>query len=153
MIVKKIKKVNNLGFQNVYDLTMPTNHNFVSESGQVLHNCSYGIVSYFCAYMKINYPLYYWLGFLSINTNDHDTLRHYLKECGDLVLPVDLLKSHSSEWRIEGNKLRAPMSLMKGCGEASMAAIQSFLFDDIETLRAKKSEGELIALNEENSED
>lgn len=91
------------------------------------HSTSYAIVAYNGCWLKHNYPLHFWKGELSINTGDKETIQEYLKECGHLLLGVDILKSHPTEWVIEGNKIRPPLSVIKGCGEKQATMLKSFI--------------------------
>jgi DNA polymerase III alpha subunit len=59
--------------------------------------------------------------------DDHDKLREYLTECRHMVLPIDILKSDATEWIVEGDKLRPPLCLMKGCGEVYTKNLKRFL--------------------------
>lgn len=106
------------------------------------HSTSYAIVSYNGAWLKHHYPLEFWIGILTIGQDDSSDLKHYLSEAGDLVLPVDVIASHPTDWTIEGTKIRPPLSLLKGVGGKSVHALRTFintpydllskeLFDDI----------------------
>jgi DNA polymerase-3 subunit alpha len=81
------------------------------------HSESYAIVTYNGAWLKFFYPLDFWKGELTVHAKDIDDVREYMKECGHLVLPIDVLKSHPTEWMIEGDKLRPPLSTLKGVGQ------------------------------------
>jgi len=137
------------------DIEVPLIGNFILANGVVAHNCahstSYAIVSYNGAYLKHHYPVYFWLGMLSIVTDDHDSLKSYLSECSHLVLPVDIIHSHPSEWRIEGDKLRPPLSLLKGCGGTSVDRIRDILLLSLDELRIKKYPTEEKEQIDENS--
>jgi DNA polymerase-3 subunit alpha len=134
----KVKSVKSLGEQQVFDLVMPTNHNFVLENGTVAHNCSYSIVSYNSAFLKKHYPMDFWLAELSAESADRDKLREYSKELSEMILPADILKSHPSEFTIEGDKLRPPLSSLKGVGGAFAANLEKFLSFNLEDICSKK---------------
>jgi DNA polymerase III subunit alpha len=130
----------------VYDIEVPGNHNFILSNGVIAHNCShstsYAIVAYNGCYIKHHYPLHFWKGELTINSGDHDELKECLKECGGLVLGVDIAKSHPTEWTIEDGKLRAPLSLIKGCGALSMNNLRLFMEGKLNEIEEIKEEVE-----------
>jgi len=78
------------------------------------HAVSYSIVAYLGCWLKYNYPLHFWKGQLQIS--DAEEIQGLLHECGDLILDVSATKSHPFEWTIEGTRLRAPLSIVKGVG-------------------------------------
>lgn len=116
------------------------------------HSAAYAILSYNCAYIKYYWPQYYWLGMLSIVTDDHDYLKHYLTEAAPYVLGVDIMRSHPTEWTIEGNKVRAPLSLIKGCGGASVFKIRDIMRIPLHELRVKKMMGEKFDIEEDDGQ-
>lgn len=121
----KIKSIKSLGYQEVYDISMPTNKNFVLENGIVAHNCSYATVCYIGAYLKYHYPQYFWLGELSIRSRED--LDHVWDEARHFILPPDIIRSQPEEWCIEGEKLRAPLSFVKGCGTKGVVGLKRFM--------------------------
>jgi hypothetical protein len=129
----KITKVS-VEYEDVYDIEVPSSHNFVLDSGVCAHNCahsaSYAIVAYNCCYLKYFYPAFFWLGELEANADDFAKTRKYFKECRDLVLPLDIRYSDASHWKIEvidgKEMLRPPLMAVKGVAEGG-AEIRSFL--------------------------
>jgi len=95
------------------------------------HSTSYAIVAYNGAYLKHTYPAYYWLGELTVRSDDHDKLREYLRECADLVLPVNVNKSKASEWSIEcidgKDMIRPPLSVIKSVGDKGATSLKLFM--------------------------
>ncbi|MEL6463265.1 MAG: trans-splicing intein-formed DNA polymerase III subunit alpha C-terminal partner DnaE-C, partial [Cyanobacteria bacterium J06621_15] len=62
----KIVSRKSLNTQNVYDIGVEADHNFVIKDGLIASNCfnkshstAYGYVTYQTAYLKANYPLEY----------------------------------------------------------------------------------------------
>lgn len=98
------------------------------------HGVSYAIVSYDCAYLKHHYSLEFWASELSCEFDNEDKLRKYSELLGDMILQPDILKSHPTDFIIEGDKLRAPLSLLKGVGIAVVEDIQKILSFDIDTM-------------------
>lgn len=98
------------------------------------HSASYAIVAYNGSWLKHTHPLYFWKGILSINTDDHETLRECMDECHELLLPIDIIKSSPSEWMVEGDKIRPPLSVLKGCGDKSVTNIKRFIEQPLEGL-------------------
>lgn len=96
------------------------------------HSASYGIVAYNGSWLKYHYPLHYWKGEFNTNNDNHSKIQEYIKECGDLVLDVDIIKSHPTEWMIEGEKLRPPLSVIKGCGDVGVLNIKNFIDKPLE---------------------
>lgn len=86
------------------------------------HSTSYAIVGYNQCYLKYHYPLYYWKGVLTAEP-ETEKIRSYMVECKQYLLKIDALKSHPTEWSIEKDGLRPPLSLLKGVGEQSAQVI------------------------------
>lgn len=120
-MLKKIVKVRSLGARPVYDLEVPNNHNFLLKNGSVAHNCShataYVTLSYACLWLKHYYPLEWWVSVLQ-NSTKEEINEKFWKHCGHLILLPDILKS-GSDWQIEGDKIRAPISMLFGMGETA----------------------------------
>lgn len=102
------------------------------------HSASYSIVSYNTAYLKKNYPIDFWLAELSAEAENEDKIREYASELVDILLPVDILKSDSLEYKIEGNKLRPPLITMKGVGGNAAKHLIDFLNSPLDSIAEKK---------------
>lgn len=131
----KIKSMKLKEVTQVYDMEIPKNHNFILENGVIAHNCSYSIVAYNGAYIKYHYPLHFYLGELSIRTDDD--LKELADECRELILPVDIHKSHHSMWTIDNHKLRPPLSLIKGVGEIASKCIYDLFHGELNEYEKK----------------
>ncbi|MFC0557919.1 DNA polymerase III subunit alpha [Halalkalibacter alkalisediminis] len=60
------------------------------------HAVAYSMISYYLAYLKVNYPLAFYTALLSGVWNQHDKLAHHIRECKDAgyeVLPPSVSKS------------------------------------------------------------
>lgn len=120
--IKKIIKVKSLGVHPVYDIEMKgPNHNFVLGNGVVAHNCShatgYATVAYTCLWLKHHYPLEWWCAVMSNATKD-EISEKFWPYCSNLVLMPDISLSKGN-FAIEGDKIRAPISLLSGMGESA----------------------------------
>jgi hypothetical protein len=87
------------------------------------HSMSYAYVAYACMYLKEVYPLDWWIGLLS-NASKEEIVSKFWKHVKDIVLLPDINKS-GEDFQIEGDKLRAPMSIIKGVGPAAYEQITS----------------------------
>ena len=85
------------------------------------HSISYSVISYSCAWLKHHYNLEWWCSILQHATKD-EINEKFWKYCGHLVLLPDLQLS-SSVWTIEGNKIRAPLSLLHGVGDKAFTQL------------------------------
>lgn len=125
----KIKSVKRLGARDVYDIEMPTNHNFVLDNGAIAHNCShsasYAVVAYICAYLKHHYPLEWWTSVLKNCKIDDIKEKGYGRAVRDLlVMPHINGPTRSFELRDDG-KIHAPFYLVDGVGDAVCSVISS----------------------------
>jgi len=85
------------------------------------HSVSYCITSYACAYLKHHYPLEWWTAVLRNATKDEVNTKFWMY-CGNFVLLPDVSLSKGN-WSIEGDKIRAPISLLTGMGDAAHAQL------------------------------
>jgi DNA polymerase III subunit alpha len=89
------------------------------------HTAGYGLVSYWTAYLKANFPAEYMAALLSSVKDDRDKLAIYLNECrrmGIKVLPPDVNES-LSEFAPVGNDIRFGLSAIKNVGENVVEAL------------------------------
>lgn len=107
------------------------------------HAFAYFILSYNCAWLKYHYELEYFVGMLTIAQGSEDVMKDYLSECGHLVLPVSIIHSHPTEWLIEGERIRAPLSLVKGCGGKTVTALQTFINTSLDDLKNMKMDANI----------
>jgi len=120
---------------------MPTHHNFILQNGVVAHNCkahsrSYATISYACAFLKYHYPLEWWTSVLSHSSKDSIDTK-YWKEVSKYLLFPDIMKANDS-FVIEGDKIRAPISMLNGIGEKQFQQLISMApYKDIYDLLQK----------------
>jgi DNA polymerase-3 subunit alpha len=81
--------------QSVWDVLVP----FAGYAFNKAHSAAYGLVSYWTAYLKANYPAEYMAGLLTSVKDDKDKMALYLNECrrmGIKVLPPDVNESNAN---------------------------------------------------------
>lgn len=81
------------------------------------HAKSYTTLSYACLWLKHHYPLEWWVSVLKNATKDELNDKFWM-HCNHLVLLPDI-KLSKGDWEIEGDKIRAPISILKGIGDAA----------------------------------
>ncbi len=133
----EIETIWDWGEEDVYDISMPApHHNFVS-NGIVVHNCfnlshalAYGLVSYYCCWLKAHYPLEFAAATLSY-TDSPETQIKMLREManeGVEYLPADIDYS-SDTWTVKKggnwNHLVGPLDNVVGVGPKMMSTIMS----------------------------
>lgn len=129
----KIKSIKRHGVEMTYDIAMPSpNNNFVA-NGIVVHNSwafnkshavVYGLVSYWCGYMKARHPLEFACACLRHNRGD-DAVLLYLRELtrdGIEYIPFDPELS-AEDWAVVDGKLIGGLLGIPGIGEKTAKAI------------------------------
>src|SRR3954470_3515209 len=89
------------------------------------HSAAYGLVSYWTAYLKANYPAEYMAAVLTSVRDDKDKSALYLNECrrmGIKVLPPDVNESDSN-YTPRGTDIRFGLSAIRNVGENVVASI------------------------------
>ena len=89
------------------------------------HSAGYGVVSYWTAYLKANYPAEYMAALLTSVKDDKDKSALYLHECrrmGIKVLPPDVNESDSN-FTPRGTDIRFGLSAIRNVGENVVASI------------------------------
>ena len=89
------------------------------------HSAGYGLVSYWTAYLKANYPTEYMAALLTSVKDDKDKSAQYLNECrrmGIQVLPPDVNASYSNYTPL-GKDIRFGLSAVRNVGENVVAEI------------------------------
>jgi DNA polymerase III subunit alpha len=98
------------------------------------HTAGYGLVSYWTAFLKANYPAEYMAALLTSMRDDKDKSAQYLHECrrmGIKVLPPDV-NSSDANYTPVGTDIRFGLSAIRNVGENVVASI-------VGTRRAKGS--------------
>ncbi|NDA81993.1 MAG: DNA polymerase III subunit alpha [Actinobacteria bacterium] len=89
------------------------------------HSAGYGVVSFWTAYLKANYPTEYMAALLSSVKDDKDKSALYLNECrrmGIKVLPPDVNES-DSEYTPRGSDIRFGLAAIRNVGENVVGSI------------------------------
>ena len=90
------------------------------------HSAGYGVVSYWTAYLKANYPTEYMAALLTSVRDDKDKSALYLSECrrmGIRVLPPDVNES-DAEYTPRGVDIRFGLAAIRNVGEGVVASIK-----------------------------
>ena len=91
------------------------------------HSAAYGLVSYWTAYLKANYPAEYMAAVLTSVRDDKDKSALYLNECrrmGIKVLPPDVNES-SANFTAVGTDIRFGLAAIRNVGQNVVEAIVS----------------------------
>ena len=84
------------------------------------HAAAYSVISYQTAYLKTYYPVEFMASLMSMAIGNTDKVMEYKMDCQEMgieVLPPDV--NHSfSDFSIENEKIRFPLSALKGVGFA-----------------------------------
>jgi DNA polymerase-3 subunit alpha len=89
------------------------------------HSAAYGVISYWTAYLKANYPAEYMAALLTSTRGDKDKSAIYLNECrrmGIKVLPPDVNES-VSDFASVGADIRFGLGAIRNIGEHVVAGI------------------------------
>jgi DNA polymerase-3 subunit alpha len=89
------------------------------------HTAGYGLVSYWTAYLKANYPAEYMAALLTSMADDKDKSAQYLHECrrmGIKVLPPDV-NSSAADFTPVGTDIRFGLAAVRNVGENVVASI------------------------------
>lgn len=90
------------------------------------HSAGYGMVSYWTAYLKANYPTEYMAALLTSVRDDKDKSALYLSECrrmGIRVLPPDVNESES-DYTPRGQDIRFGLAAIRNVGEGAVELIK-----------------------------
>jgi DNA polymerase-3 subunit alpha len=91
------------------------------------HSAGYGVVSFWTAYLKANYPTEYMAALLTSVRDDKDKSALYLSECrrmGIKVLPPDVNES-DAEYTPRGSDIRFGLAAIRNVGEGVVASIKN----------------------------
>lgn len=91
------------------------------------HSAGYGVVSYWTAYLKANFPTEYMAALLTSVRDDKDKSALYLSECrrmGIKVLEPDINES-DAEYTPRGNDIRFGLAAIRNVGEGVVGSIKT----------------------------
>jgi DNA polymerase III subunit alpha len=107
--------------KTLWDILVP----FSDYAFNKAHTAGYGLVSYWTAYLKANYPAEYMAALLTSVRDDKDKSALYLNECrrmGIKVLPPDVNAS-DSDYTPRGSDIRFGLSAIRNVGANVVAAV------------------------------
>lgn len=107
--------------KTLWDILVP----FADYAFNKAHSAAYGLVSYWTAYLKANYPAEYMAGLLTSVGDDKDRRPVYLAECrrmGIKVLPPDVNES-SWDFTAVGVDIRFGLASVRNVGHNVVASI------------------------------
>jgi DNA polymerase III subunit alpha len=107
--------------KTLWDILVP----FSDYAFNKAHSAAYGLLSYWTAYLKANYPAEYMSGLLTSVRDDKDKSALYLNECrrmGIKVLPPDVNESESNFTPV-GTDIRFGLSAIRNVGENVVESI------------------------------
>jgi DNA polymerase III subunit alpha len=136
----KIISRKSLGTQEVYDIGVEKDHNFMLENSLVTSNCfnkshsmAYAYVTYQTAYLKANFPVEYMAALLTANRGDQDKVQRYIANCLKLGIEVEPPDINSSELtftplpkemtKAEKSQILFGISAVKNVGEGAIENI------------------------------
>jgi DNA polymerase-3 subunit alpha len=107
--------------KTLWDILVP----FSDYAFNKAHSAAYGLVSYWTAYLKANYPAEYMAALLTSVKDDKDKSALYLNECrrmGMKVLPPDVNES-AADYTPRGTDIRFGLAAIRNVGENVVASI------------------------------
>lgn len=129
----KIVSRQKVGTENVYDIGVAKDHNFVLANGLVASNCfnkshstAYAYVTYQTAYLKANYPAEYMAALLTANSGDQDKVNKYIANCSSMGIEVeqpDINQSEVDFTPVGDRKILFGLSAIKNVGDGAIRCI------------------------------
>ena len=113
----------NAAIKRLWDVLIP----FSDYAFNRAHSAGYGVVSYWTAYLKANYPTEYMAALLTSVRDDKDKSALYLSECrrmGIQVLPPDVNES-DAEYTPRGTDIRFGLAAIRNVGEGVVVSVKS----------------------------
>jgi DNA polymerase-3 subunit alpha len=110
----KAKGYSDAAIKTLWDILVP----FSDYAFNKAHSAAYGVVSYWTAYLKANYPAEYMAGLLTSVGDDKDKSAVYLAECrrmGIKVLPPDVNASNA-RFAAVGTDIRFGLAAVRNVG-------------------------------------
>ena len=107
--------------KTLWDILVP----FSDYAFNKAHSAAYGLVSYWTAYLKANYPAEYMAALLTSVRDDKDKSALYLNECrrmGIKVLPPDVNESDAN-YTPRGTDIRFGLSAIRNVGDNVVASL------------------------------
>jgi DNA polymerase-3 subunit alpha len=107
--------------KTLWDILVP----FSDYAFNKAHSAAYGLVSYWTAYLKANYPAEYMAALLTSVKDDKDKMAIYLNECRRMkiqVLPPDVNESDANFTPV-GTDIRFGLTAIRNVGSTSSTAI------------------------------
>jgi DNA polymerase III alpha subunit len=96
---------------------------FANYSFNLSHAVCYVVISYACAWLKFYYSLEWWTSVLQ-NADRNEINEKFWAHCGKYISLPDI-KTSTSRFEIEGDKIRAPLWLLKGVGEKAQIQLSA----------------------------
>lgn len=128
----KIVSRKSLGTQDIYDIGVERDHNFILENGLVASNCfnkshstAYAYVTYQTAYLKANYPVEYMAALLTSNSGNPDKIPKYIATCSNMKIEVEPPNVNRSgiDFTPADGKILFGLSAVRNLGEGAIECI------------------------------
>jgi len=116
------------GIEDVYDLEVDGDHNFVAD-GLIVHNshsAAYALLAYQTAYFKAHHAAAFMAANLSAMMDDTDQVRELVDDCRAIGLTVEPPNINASAYRFEpvdASTVRYGLGAIKGTGRGAIEAI------------------------------
>jgi DNA polymerase-3 subunit alpha len=123
----RVVSIKYMGEQDVYDLEVEGDHNFVA-GGLIVHNshsAAYALVAYQCGWLKANHPAEFMAATMSSEMGDSSRLMTLVEECRRMqieLLPPDV---NRSAWKctIEDGKIRIGLGAVRNVGQGAVEVL------------------------------
>ena len=107
--------------ESLYDLVLK----FANYGFNKSHSIAYAMVAYELAYLKANYPLYFYKALLNGVIGSESKTFEYIKECGNVNQKINGISINKSDilYTIDGDTILMPLSVCKDVGNVSAIKI------------------------------
>ncbi len=125
----RIVSIEPAGVEDVYDLEIENDHNFVAD-GLIVHNshsAAYALLAYQSAYLKAHYPAEFMAATLTSEMSDSTRIATLIEECRRMKLEILPPDASLSGWKftLEDGKIRYAMGAVRNVGQGAVDAIVS----------------------------